>query len=417
MRPRHVVLRCYNGRRAPGIDLYESSRVLHLIDSGGVYGIERVLLDLLPALQERGVPVLLGCLGPLGSPGCEVGKEAIGKGVPVVFFDERKKISAHGILAIRRTAGETKIGAIHTHGYKANILGGIAGLLTGLPLISTYHCEAAALPELSRYMRIEDFFLRRAHLVLAVSKRIREELVGRGVPGHRTRVVYNGAADRFGAGRRGSGRERSGFSPHLLCVGRLERVKRHDLALDALRRLKAAFPASGLTIAGDGPLAEGLRKRVEETGLASAVALPGFVGDIRGLYDSADIFVLSSDSEGTPMALIEAMSASLPIVSTAVGSIPDVLTSGRDALLVPPNDVDALTRAVASLASDRRLAERLGRNGRRRFEEIFSRDSMAESYVRCYRSVPGLSLGAGNRARSLLWSGSWLPRSGPGSTP
>ena len=323
------------------MNAHKASRIFHLVDSAGMYGIEHVLLDLLPGLDKKGIPVLLGCLSPTGSPGSLVGEEAADRGIPVVFFNERKKISMRSLLAIRRTIEEAKVTMIHAHGYKATVLGGIVSFLTGLPLISTCHGEAAGHSEVSRYLRIEDFFLRRAALVVAVSERIRKELIGRGVPDRRIEVVYNGAADRFPVGHGEKNGAGSGFSPHILCVGRLVPVKRYDLVIGAFQRLRKSFPGAGLTIAGDGPLAEELRERTRMLGFSSAVLFPGFVRETGSLYDSADIFALSSDSEGTPMALIEAMSASLPIVTTAVGSVPELLVPGRDALVVPSGDLGA----------------------------------------------------------------------------
>ena len=166
---------------------------------------------------------------------------------------------------------------------------------------------------------------------------------------------------------------RAGRAPELLCVGRLVPDKGQGILLEALAALRAQHPGARLTFAGDGPDRAALEARAAELGLGDAVRFAGSVGQDRilELYEQADVFCLPSFAEGIPVVLMEAMSTGLPVVTTQIMGIPELVRDGETGLLVAPGDVGALAAALGRLAGDAALRDRLGRAGREHVREHF----------------------------------------------
>jgi glycosyltransferase involved in cell wall biosynthesis len=154
-------------------------------------------------------------------------------------------------------------------------------------------------------------------------------------------------------------------------VGRLTAIKQHTLFLDMAARLAGHSDRFLFLIAGDGDLRAVLEARATELGLGSRVRFAGWRGDLENVYGASDVFVLTSRNEGTPVALIEAMAAGVPSVSTDVGGVRDVVTGPQLGSLVPFGDAAALAEAVRELVEspDRKLA--VGRAGRASVRERF----------------------------------------------
>ena len=155
---------------------------------------------------------------------------------------------------------------------------------------------------------------------------------------------------------------RSTDDPVAVWVGLLGAVKRVDLLLDAV----AQVPGLRLVVVGDGPLRDQVGRRCAAPDLAGRVQLAGQVSDPASLLAQADVFVLTSDAENCPLSLLEAMASGLPVVSTAVGGVPEVVRDGVDGLLCPAGDLAAVTSALGRLAADADLRARLGASARRR---------------------------------------------------
>ncbi len=370
-------------------------RVLHLIDSGGMYGAEHMLLNLLPALRAIGVETALSCMSPVGSEGAEVGRRAQTRAIPVFHVDERRKISARGIMGIYRAIKLAQPQILHVHGYKATISTALVNLSLRHPMVVTYHGEAKHAADVSQYVRLETSFLRHASHVVAVSEPIRRELVARRVNSRKISVIPNGIADPLANAPEGSGEmsRRTRPFPHIVCVGRLAPEKRLDVAIEVTAALRRELPETNLSLAGAGPEEAALRQRVSDLGLDKAVEFLGYVADTGTVYREADFFLLSSDTEGSPISLIEAMAFGLPIVATSVGSVPEMVAKGLEGAIVPPGDVQELVQAFRALAADKDTRSRMGQHARRRFLSQHNDSAMAQSYARMYREV----LGTGSR--------------------
>jgi glycosyltransferase involved in cell wall biosynthesis len=163
-----------------------------------------------------------------------------------------------------------------------------------------------------------------------------------------------------------AGDDGDGATLTLLVVGRLSAEKGHLVLLDALRLLHDRGVPLRLTLVGDGPLRPALAARVTALGLSTAVDFAGAIGqdDMPGYYAAADIFVQPSFAEGVPVVLMEAMATGLPVVTSGLAGIPELVRDGVDGLLVPPGRADLLAAAIERLATDGDLRARLGAAGR-----------------------------------------------------
>lgn len=160
---------------------------------------------------------------------------------------------------------------------------------------------------------------------------------------------------------------------HVLFVGRLVPEKGLGLLVDAVARLHRRQTGVRLTVVGTGPLEASLREQVSRLGLSDVVELVGPRGqeELPSLYAEADVFCLPSFDEGLPVVLLEALSTELPVVTTRITGIPELVQDGTNGLLVEPGDVSQLALALATLAGDAGLRHRLGRAGRRRVMDEF----------------------------------------------
>ena len=172
---------------------------------------------------------------------------------------------------------------------------------------------------------------------------------------------------------------------NILHIGRFEKVKNHKGLIDAFKILSDQMPEFNLKLSciGNGSLFDETKKYVDELGLREKVE---FVGEKNSCFDdlyNADLFVFPSISEGMPMTLIEAMGTGLPIVASNVGGIPNMITDGKEGLLVAP-ETHKIAEAIKKLISNKELREQMGKNALVR-AEIFSAENMAKCYMALYR--------------------------------
>lgn len=169
-------------------------------------------------------------------------------------------------------------------------------------------------------------------------------------------------------------------------VGRLQDVKDQATLVEAFALLRHQLPDEKLrlVLVGDGPLRMQLEAQVAALGLRDCAFLPGPRSDVAPVMRSFSLFALSSIAEGTPVTMLEAMASELPVVSTAVGGIPDLVTPGVSGALAPARDPQALAAAIAPYVKDRALARRHGAAGRARVEQQYSMQAMLAAYVALY---------------------------------
>lgn len=304
--------------------------------------------------------LVTGTLGPAEGDMSYLAREM---GVePLVIPSMQREISLladlRAVWALVRLMRRTRPHVVHTHTAKAGFVGRLAAFLTGVPVVvHTFHGHVfrgyfgPARTQL--FLWLERAAARASSAILTISDRLRDDLLAfRIAPPERIRVVPLGLPlgeladlERL----RGRLRAEQGFSTDnrlVGMIGRLVPIKRHDLFLDAARRVLGEMPQARFVIVGDGEQRGALEALAGQPGLAGKVVFTGWRADLPTIYADLDALVISSDNEGTPVSIIEAMAAGVPVVSTAVGGVPDLLEDGELGALVPPGDAAALAAAV-----------------------------------------------------------------------
>lgn len=370
----------------------EKSRVLHLIDSGGLYGAEKVVLTLLEELQGSAFPGILGCICERDAELPLIGKRAEAVGIHVHYFKMKRGLDLSGFRDILKFIRSRGIRLVHSHGYKPNILFSLVPW-KNFSVVSTVHGWSKQSAGLKGrvYETLDSMALRRMDRVIAVSQAVHNDLAGRGLKGKKIDLIYNGI-------KKGvhpsydlvSLRQKLGVANDAFVigsVGRLVRVKGHSYLIEAMSSILDEVKNCQLIIAGDGPLKGELEASIAERGLSYNVKLTGYIGDINQFMAAIDLFVLPSLSEGLPVSLLEAMACEKPVLASAVGGIPEVITSSNEGVLIPPANSQAISQAICLLIQDRDQLEGLSVNSKKIIEGRFSASHMAKQYSTLYASL------------------------------
>lgn len=362
-------------------------RLLHVVDSLEVGGLERVVVDLARAQQQRGHRVAVFSITETGGLRDELERA----GVPVLIGAKRRPFDLGVLARLRRAATDRDV--VHAHNFVPNYYAAAALLaLRRAPVqVCTCHDMGARLAD--RKLRwLFRWSLARTERVAMVGGQVHARYLESGlVPAERAVLVRNGIpVQRFddrSPARRAAARAALGLPEAALvigCIGRLVALKNHRLLLDLVPALRRQHPALRVVIVGDGELAAPLQEQVRSLGIADAVILAGPRSDVDSLLPAFDIFALPSLTEGLSIALLEACASGLAIVATAVGGNPEIVRDGETGLLVAPADAEALRDALLRLAADPGARERLGAAARRWVREHASIDALGAAYDALY---------------------------------
>jgi len=303
-------------------------------------------------------------------------------------------------LACVRSHG---VDLIHSHGYRADVLGVTVAKVLGLPIVSTCHGYVSTDRRLGLYNRLDLVALRYFDRVIAVSDQLRTELIRHGIDQLRVQTLVNGIGDYRRSDRdriRSGVRRRHGIAEDEIVfgfVGRLGQEKGLAYLIAALANLGGE--RFRLLLVGDGPQRAALEDAATRAGMGDKVLFVGFQDDPAGWYPAMDVFVLPSLTEGTPMVLLEAMSTGLPVIATAVGGVPSVVADHENGLLVPPADAIGLARAMNVLAPDRTLRSALGDRARASVLEKFDVRAWIRAMHDIYEGTVAERRAKGNPAR------------------
>lgn len=369
-------------------------RVLHVIDSGGVYGAEVMLLGLMREQRVQGVEPVLCSIGEPGIGDKPLELRAEQGGFQVLRLRMRKGLNLRGALAIARLGREERCDLFHTHGYKGNIL--LACLprrLRRLPMIATLHgwTGISGYNKLAVYQWLDARMLRRADAVILVNKAIAQHPLFNHVRAKQMYVVENGIpllqhqAECFEPDPHISAFCKDGFV--IGSIGRLSPEKGYNDLIEALAILRARGLPAKLIIIGEGEHSAHLMREIEQRNLNEYVLLPGYKANAARYLTLFNVFVLSSLSEGLPITLLEAMAQHIPVVATRVGGIPDVLTDKETGMLVSSQQPKALADAIAALQQDCAFAHALSQRAHRTVTNQYTSSRMAQKYLEIYDAL------------------------------
>ena len=353
--------------------------VLHTQKVAGISGSEAHLLQLLPDLRERGWDVRFLMLHE-DEPGAWEFAEALRtKGVALDAIRLRADVDPIAFGEVAAYLARTRPRILHTHLVHADVYGQLAGTATRVPLrLSTKHGFNEFRE--GRWFGFADRSVGSlAHVHIAISQGLAQYLAEtEGFDVRNFEIVH------YGVGSNGAAAPYAGAEPRLVCVGRLIPIKGHLVLLRALAQARERVPDLALDVAGRGPLAPALRAYVRELGIEQAVHFLGFVSPVARAFEDAAIAVVPSLGEGFGMVALEAMERARPVIASAVGGLPEIVSDGETGIVVPAADAEALADAIITLAGDLPRAAAMGAAGRERALAEFTPERCVERTEKLY---------------------------------
>ncbi|MEX0707126.1 MAG: glycosyltransferase family 4 protein [Woeseia sp.] len=366
-----------------GIDPEQRKRVLHVINGEHYAGAERVQDLLADELPEHGYEVGFACLKPGIFPDKRHSSRA-----PLYALPMSSGRDFRVVLELARLVRKENYRLIHTHTVRGAMVGQVAATLTGVPMVHHVHSPSARDTE-STWRNHRNAFVERASLVRArrlitVSDSLRHYLVSRGYGEKRIRVVCNGVpmlektraplcrGETLTLGTVALFRPRKGLEVLLDALGHLRKTGM-DVRLLAI----GPFETEGYEAS--------VRLKLQRDGLEDHVTFVGFTQTVAAHFRQMHVFVLPSlFGEGMPMVVLEAMAAGLPVISTQVEGIPEVIHDGREGLLVEPGSASQLASAIARIGNGDVDAGRMGDAARCRQQSVYSTRAMAAGVASVY---------------------------------
>jgi len=371
-------------------------RIAHLVDNLAIGGAQKLILTFAKGLERRSSIGLEEHSLTVISLGFNYGSSLPDQfnelGANVRSFITKRIFSPQQILQLYNLFRFERFDVVQTHLSRANILGSIVGRITKIPIICTLHSTQVE-PRYQNPNRdhLETFVFRYlAHKVIAVGYSVAEihqkrmapkvldlilnpvdfvpEIPATDVNIIRKEIMRN-------AGR-----------PMLIAVGRLSPPKGYRDLISAFAIAQKEVPDAYLVIVGGGSLYEDLQTQISELGLSKHAILLGSRGDVPRLLNAADIFVSSSHWEGLPLAILEAMSAGLPIIATEVGDIPHILKP-EFGIVVPPFQPQSIANAMISLLSNQEKLQSCGQKARDYVMQAHDPDAWVNKMLDFYMKV------------------------------
>lgn len=346
--------------------------IIHLLSSGGFYGAERMLLDHCLATPGQHQVLFFGAPYTLLARFREAGVDCRG-------------CTGLGPLLAHLRQQRAQRPLINAHNFKGLVFGWVGATLLRLPLVITHHgfTPRSRKQKFYTWLSLQLCRTRSVNRVVCVAESIATLCRQASVRAEKLQVIPNGLPAAHDLQSPATGRQRwlTGY------VGRLSSEKGPDLFLDALIPLCRRYPQLDAVMLGDGPERDSLLARIHEAGLQERISLPGYQTDMRSWWRQLGALVISSRTEGTPMILLEAMQAGVPVVAFGVGGIPDVVQDRHNGLLATPADSVALARQLDNLLCDPALARRLQNNARHTQLDRYDLKALAERWSQLYTRI------------------------------
>ena len=387
-------------------DSAERIKVLEIVGNAIVGGMETYVSRLIEQLPKARFEIY--CLCPFDGPFAQSLRE---QGYPVYITPITDPPSWMTIQFAVSLIRGLKIQVVHAHLSNAHLLAALCSAVTGVRTLATLHGRSVPLMDLEIYQ------LGQSHLSV-VCQNAYQHALSLGIRAADVDLVPNGVdAQRFAAAHSGWLQRRLGLAEDTILVGfvgRLdyEKAPGHFVSMASL--LLGAWPDVHFVLVGDGPLRAETGKLAKDLGVADRVHFTGTLSDMPAVYASLSILVMCSESEGMPLALLEAMAAGVPAVATQVGGIAEILAPGSNGLLVPEGKPELTAKAAANLLKDPQLRNAMGAAARDRVLRKFPFAATVEGIARLLatlgRQVEAPALG--QNVRLVARTGGIRPRSG-----
>jgi glycosyltransferase involved in cell wall biosynthesis len=362
--------------------------ILYIITRGDLGGAQTHVFDLVQQLARQGfeVHVAMGNRGPLWEQLAETRVSV--HHIPALV----RPISAtYDIRALRQTVAlirKIKPALITTHSSKAGMLGRMAARRCRIPVIFTAHgwafTEGVPAGRRRFYVLAERAAARWTDRIICVSEYDRQLALKYGVGRKEQLVTIHNGIPELSEDHMAEPEE--GNPVRLIMVARFSEPKNQRLLIKAIDNLECSNDFE-VCLVGDGPLLESCRELAAERGLLDKVKFLGARKDIPELLSRAHIFVLTSNWEGFPITILEAMRAGLPVIASDVGGVGEAVVDGKTGFLIPRGDIEVLKDRLTRLIDNPGLRVELGQAGRQRFTENFTIDIMLAKTVSVYQQI------------------------------
>lgn len=372
-------------------DIHRSNQplsILHVLAPGAAGGVESVVRVLATRFHRLGHDVHVAAVAPSAEAAAGFIHALRDAGVAVTTLDVPGRAYVRERTLVAALCRSLRPDVVHTHGYRADLIASSAARARRIPTVTTVHGFTGGDFKNRVYEHLQQRAFRRFDAVVAVSRPLVARLSANGIARDRLHFLPNAYAAEATLLDRDAARERLGIRDDAFragWVGRLSQEKGPDVFVDALAQLDAG-QAVAASVLGDGAERDAVRARAASLGVAPQITWHGVVPNAGQLLAAFDVLVLSSRTEGTPMVVLEAMAAGVPIVATHVGGIPDMLSS-REALLVAPDDPAALAAAIRAVRADPAAAAERARAARCRLAVQFGVEPWLERYAAIYRQA------------------------------
>jgi glycosyltransferase involved in cell wall biosynthesis len=360
--------------------------ILHTIDTTGPGGAETVFIELasrLPKADYRPVVLIRG-------KGW-VYEELCRRGMEPILLDAKGSFNWRYLTGLRNLIRKQRVDLIQSHLLGANVYCSLAGLMTGTPVVATFH-GVVDIGEHERFKRLKFGAINAgANHIIAVSKSLRDDIIGRtSLRQDKITIIYNGIdTSMFDRPASDTLRERFGWRADDIVIGSLGNIrpaKGYDILLQAANLLKESPHSFRFVIAGQwkGKLYDDLLALRETLDLEDRVHFLGFIDDAPEFLSNLDLFLSSSISEGMPLAAIQAMAAGLPLIATRCGGYEELITHGENGWLVEKGNPQAIAEAVERISGNSELCSNLGEQARKCAVETYDLNTMLEKYRQLY---------------------------------
>lgn len=370
-------------------------KILHVIDSGGFYGAEAMLVELALEQIKEGHSVTVCSIGTPNQSQKPLEKVCYERGVDVFPLRMKAGFNLFGGMDIVRYAKEHKFDLLHSHGYKGNILLGVLPkLVRRLPLVSTMHgwTSTKVLSKIWIYEALESALLSRIDAIVFVSEAMaqRKGLANRDF--RLCEIIPNGIGEMLPQTANDDDvvkmiQTMSESGPVIGSIGRLSFEKGYDILLSAFAQVQKTIGGAKLVILGDGRLIDDLKQSAVELGIAESVWFAGYIENANRYIGLFDVYVNSSRTEGTPITLLESMRAETPIVAARVGGNTALIDAGSCGVVFDISDVEALPSKICEVIQDSDFSKQIVENAKTKFLNEYSSRKMMSKYEQLYKEL------------------------------
>lgn len=361
-------------------------KIAFIASSLGVGGVERQWYELVRGMDKDKFDITLICLYDLG----EIGKRIRELGIKVYFNIFPGKFSLFSLYTLIKIIKAERFDVVFLHDQPLAMFYGIiaAKYLKIKKIIVAFHSTEDFEKEIKFNKYFLNKFMRFVHKIVSIGNKQKNYLIEKKhYPSEKIVIIFNGVNIRNYEVSINRENKKQEFNLPLDCkvigiIARLCPFKRHDVFLDAAKLILQETPDVIFLIVGDGSERTKIEKQIKRLGLTHNTRVLGERKDIAEINKILDVSVLSSDPavETLPMAIIESMASSVPVVATDVGSLSDLIINGENGFLVPSSSPELLARAILTIVKDEELANKMAKNTHEIASRYFSLENMVKGY-------------------------------------